>query len=120
MSFSARKWASVVFVAAVLLAVALPCPGATKTKLRVDDYQIDVELNPHAHKIAARARVKFTASEEISFADFELHNALRVTKVTDESGKTIPAERITQDSAVRVQLSKNLCQRSVHDFDFRL
>ena len=73
-------------------------------RLRVDDYQIEAELSPHSHKITARAKVKFTALEDLSVATFELHNGLRVTKVTDAAGKPLSAERVTQDSTVRVQL----------------
>jgi aminopeptidase N len=79
-------------------------------RLRVDDYQIDAELTPHTHKIAARAKVKFTALETLNIATFELHNALRVTKVTDDAGKPVSAERGVQDSSVRVQLSKELAK----------
>jgi len=86
--------------------------AAEKTRLRVDDYQIDAELTPHTHKIAARAKVKFTALEDITAATFELHNGLRVTKVSDDAGKTLSAERITQDFTVRVQLSKPLSKNS--------
>jgi hypothetical protein len=91
-----------------LLLFSLPTQAAEKARFRVDDYQIDAELTPHTHKISARAKVKFTALENISAASFELHNDLRVSKVTDESGATLPAERIAQDSTVRVQLPKNL------------
>jgi len=86
--------------------------AAEKTRLRVDDYQIDAELTPHTHKIAARAKVKFTALEDITAATFELHNGLRVTKVSDDAGKTLSAERITQDFTVRVLLSKPLSKNS--------
>jgi aminopeptidase N len=85
--------------------VSLPAWAADKTRLRVDDYQIDAELTPHTHKIAARARVKFTALEDLNIATFELHNALRVTKVLDMAGKPLSAERVTQDSTIRVALA---------------
>src|SRR5579872_3247183 len=87
---------------------SLPSWGAEKARLRVDDYQIDAELTPHTHKISARAKVKFTALDDISAATFELHNGLRVSKVTDDSGQTLSAERISQDFTVRVQLPKPL------------
>jgi len=100
----------IVNVLALLLLVALPAWGAEKTRLRVDDYQIDAELTPHTHKLTARAKVKFTALENINAAVFELHNDLRVTKVVDESGKALEAERIAQDSTVRVQLDQELAK----------
>jgi hypothetical protein len=96
------------FLVLLLLLVSLPAWAAEKTRLRVDDYQIDAELTPHTHKISARAKVKFTALEDVNAATFELHNGLRVSKVTDATGQTLSAERITQDFTVRVQLSKPL------------
>ncbi|MDP9159539.1 MAG: peptidase M1 [Acidobacteriota bacterium] len=81
-------------------------------RLRVDDYQIDAELSPHTHHLTARAKVKFTALDDTNIASFELHNALRVTKVLDEAGKTLAAERFTQDSTVRVQLPKGLAKNA--------
>src|ERR1700674_1154958 len=88
--------------------VSLPAWAADKMRLRVDDYQIDAELTPHTHKISARAKVKFTALDDINAATFELHNGLRVTKVTHDAGQTLSAERITQDFPARGQWSKPL------------
>ena len=96
--------ALMVFLAGALLAMSLPAWAADKMRLRVDDYQIEAELSPHIHKIIARAKVKFTALEDLNVAAFELHNGLRVTKVSDTAGKPLSAERVTQDSTVRVQL----------------
>ena len=87
---------------------AIPGWAAEKPRLRVDDYQIDAQLTPHTHKLSAQAKVKFTALDDLNVATFELHNDLRVTKVTDASGKLLPAERVTQDSTVRVQLARDL------------
>ena len=94
--------------ALLLVGVSLPALAAEKNRLHVDNYQIDAELTPHSHKIAARTKVTFTALDTVNVAIFELHNDLRVTKVSDESGKSLPAERITQDSTVRVQLDQPL------------
>jgi tetratricopeptide (TPR) repeat protein len=107
-----------IFLASLFLLVSLSAQAAEKTRLRVDDYQIDAELTPHTHKIAARAKVKFTALEDITAATFELHNGLRVTKVTDDAGKTVTTERITQDFTVRVLLSKPLSKDSSTSLTF--
>ncbi len=88
----------------VLLLMASSAWAAEKARLHVDDYQIEAQLTPHSHKIEAKAKVKFTALENINVATFELHNGLRVDKVADETGKPVTADRITQDSSVRVQL----------------
>src|SRR5882762_4756478 len=99
-----RPGAKLSLVCLLLCLVSLPVWSAEKTRLRVDDYQIDAELNPHSHKISAHAKVKFTALDDLSVATFELNNALRLTKVTDANSKPLSAERVTQDSSVRIPL----------------
>ena len=71
---------------AVLLSMPSSAWAAEKARLRVDDYQIEAELEPHLHQITARAKVKFTATQDLAVAVFELHNDLRVTKVTRRKG----------------------------------
>src|SRR5882757_9341130 len=88
------------YLAVSFLLMSLPAWAAEKMRLRVDDYQIDAELSPHVHKIAARAKVKLTALEDVNVATFELHNAMRVTKVLDAANKPLTAERVTQDSTI--------------------
>ena len=100
-------WLCLVFS---FLLMSLPAWAAETMRLRVDDYQIDAELIPHAHKITAQTKVKFTALDDLNIATFELHNALRVTKVLDAAGKPLSAERVTQDSTVRVQLATPLAK----------
>src|ERR1700730_3370247 len=94
----------------ILLLVAWPSSSwaAEKARLRVDDYKIEAELTPHVHQISARVKVKFTALQDLSVATFELHNALRVTKVLDANRKPLSAERVTQDSTIRVRLPQGL------------
>jgi len=88
--------------------ITQPSWAAEKTRLRVDDYQIEATLEPHLHQITARAKVKFTAQQDLAVAVFELHNDLRVTKVLDEKNQPLSAERVTQDSTVRVPLPAGL------------
>ncbi len=88
--------------------LALPALAAEKARLRVDDYQIDATLNPHLHQITARAKIKFTALQDLTVAVFELHNDLRVTRVLDDKNQPLSAERVTQDSTVRVPLPAGL------------
>ncbi len=111
MSIHRRRALSVLTSSLTLLlmfTVALPSRAAEKARLHVDDYQIDAVLDPHLHQITARAKVQFTALQDLSVAIFELHNDLRVTKVLDEKGQPLSAERVTQDSTVRVPLPAGL------------
>ena len=103
-----RRACGLVVCLLALAFAAMPARAAEKMRLRVDDYQIDAEVTPHAHRLTAKAKVKFTALEDLTTAIFELHNALRVTKVSDASGKPLSAERVTQDSTVRVSLPNGL------------
>jgi tetratricopeptide (TPR) repeat protein len=99
---------------ALLLLAFVPSTAraAEKAHLRVDDYQIEAELTPHLHQISAHAKVRFTALQDLSVAVFELHNDLRVTRVLDEKNQPLSAERVTQDSTVRVPLPAGLAKDS--------
>jgi hypothetical protein len=113
-----QRRAPAIFIVLLVLLSVLPAGAAEKMRLRVDDYQIDAELSPHGHKIAARAKVRFTALEDLNVAVFELHNGLRVTKVSDAAGKPLSAERVTQDSTIRVQLPNGLPKDTVTTLSF--
>jgi aminopeptidase N len=113
MSINLRRASSVLtscLTLSLLLLLALPSWAAEKARLRVDDYQIDAVLTPHLHQISAKAKVKFTALQDLNVAIFELHNDLRVTKVLDEKNQPLSAERVTQDSTVRVPLPNGLAK----------
>jgi hypothetical protein len=90
------------------LLVCLSAVAAEKVRFHADDYQIDAVLTPHDHKIVARVKVKLTALEDLNIATFQLHNALRLTKVTDAAGKVLTADRMPQDSSVRVSLKNTV------------
>jgi tetratricopeptide (TPR) repeat protein len=121
-SFEPRRQARALFNHLIILLFlgTLPVWAAEKTHLRVDDYQIDAELSPHTHRITAHVIVRFTALDNLSAATFELNNDLRVTKVTDATGKVISPERIEQESTVRVQLPTPLVkdQSATLNFDY--
>src|ERR1700729_3569811 len=96
----------------LLIFFSLPSWGAEKTHLRVDDYQIEVELTPHLHQISGRAKVKFTALQDLTVAVFELHNDLRLPPALDAQTQPLSAERVTQDSTVRVPLPAGLAKNA--------
>ncbi len=106
------------FAFLLVFSAALPLWGAEKPRVQVQDYIIDAELQPTAHKLVARAKVKFTALEDLSVVSFELHNALRPTKVLDENGNTLDAERITQDSSVRIPFANGLTKGTTTTLTF--
>ena len=109
MEFARRPLRRALFLTLLIAFLAGIASAAERQRVRVDDYVIDVDLTPRTHRMTAKARVKFTALDDISTAVFELHNGMRVTKVTEENGKALPApERVTQDSSIRVSLPSGL------------
>jgi tetratricopeptide (TPR) repeat protein len=103
----------------VLLAFsAVAAQAADKPRMRVDDYQIAVELLPETHHLTAHATVKVTALEDLSVASFQLNNALRVTKLVDANNKPLSPERSTQDSSIRFALNSSLQKNSSTTFTF--
>jgi Peptidase family M1 domain/Tetratricopeptide repeat len=98
------------WLALALMVLPLPAVAAEKLRFHANDYQIEAVLNPHEHKIYARVKVKITALEDLNIATFQLHNDLRLSKVTDETGKALAADRIAQDSSVRVSLTKTVAK----------
>ncbi|MFB3815522.1 MAG: M1 family aminopeptidase [Terriglobales bacterium] len=102
------QWVSRFAGILLLFGLALPAGAAEKPRLRVDDYVIDATVVPSTHKLTARAQVRFTALDDLATATFELHNALRLTRVADAAGHQLSAERVTQDSTVRVALPAGL------------
>ncbi len=113
-----RRVRTVVGCVLFCLGAALAAPAAEKPRIHVEDYAISAELIPFAHKLSAHARVKFTALDDISVATFELNNALRVTRVVDAAGRVLSAERVTQDSTVRVALPDGLSKGATTSLTF--
>ena len=88
---------------AALLVCALPL-SAQRTEqpaLAISGYVIDAEIDTATHHLAAKAVVSFTAPENAEQVSFGFHPALKVTKISDEAGKVLTGERLT-DGSIRV------------------
>ena len=97
------------FILISLLAYLVPASfAAERQRIKVDDYAIQAVVTPQNHQIKAVARVKFTALDDITIATFTLHNGLKPTRVLDATGQSLSAERVSQDSTVRVSLPGTL------------
>ncbi|MGC2403115.1 MAG: M1 family aminopeptidase [Acidobacteriaceae bacterium] len=89
-----RRLPRVLVVLTALLALAGPqLFAAERSNINVTGYVIDAQLDPAEHTLKATARVSFTATDTVSAAVFELHNALKVENVTDEHGRQLSGER---------------------------
>jgi hypothetical protein len=96
---------SVGWACALLVVVTLTAPlhaqRVERPALAISGYQIDAELDPSTHHLKATAVVSFTAPETLELASFGFHPALKVTKISDESGKLLTGER-SADGTIRV------------------
>jgi hypothetical protein len=111
MQFAARRSFRLSAILASLVLMGLipaALQAAEKPRIQAEDYDIEARISPQTHKLSAHVTVKFVALDDISIAVFELHNSLRVTQVTDEKGNQLQAERVTQDSTVRVPLTDGM------------
>jgi len=106
------------FLGLLLALLSAAAFGAEKPRIDVTDYVINAELTPRSHHLQAKARIKFTALEDINIAVFELHNALRPTRVLDAEGHELSAERVMQDSTVRVALPSGLTKGQSTELTF--
>jgi len=70
-------------------------------RMAIQGYVIDAELDTTAHHITAKAVVTFTAPESADQVTFGFHPALKLTKVTDDSGKLLTGDR-TADGSIRM------------------
>ncbi|MDR3747421.1 MAG: M1 family aminopeptidase [Acidobacteriota bacterium] len=96
------------FLAVSLFALTSFCLAVEKPRIQVNDVAVHAVVTPQTHQIKAQARVKFTALDDITIAVFELHNALRPTRVLDAGGTALPVERVSQDSTIRISLPNGL------------
>src|SRR5579859_1376591 len=108
--------AALVLASALLL--LLPAAAAEKPRVKALDYVIDAEIAPKTHQLTGHAKIKFTVLDDTNFASFELNNGLRPTRITDENGKALTAERISQDNVIRVAFPSGLAKGATGTITF--
>ena len=95
--------------AAILLPLSLVTATAwaapVRVQMQITGYVINVDLDPAVNRLTATADVTFTALEELTNPTFELNNGLQVTKATDQQGKPLEYERLTNNNTVRFTLA---------------
>ena len=94
---------------ALAIAVAASASAQTqRSRIDVQSYAIDAQIDPAAQTINATAVVHFTPLDDTQSVTFELNNALSLSKVLDEDGRQIPASRTQQDMSVQLNLPQML------------
>ena len=76
-----------------MFAALAACQRLERPALDITGYVIDAEIDTATHHLAAKATVTFTAPENSEEVSFGFHPALKVTKITDETGKVLTGER---------------------------
>ena len=102
---------------ALLLAAPLAAQRTERPGLAITGYVINAELEPATHHLAARVVVTFTAPETLELVSFGFHPALKVTKITDESGKLLTGER-SADGTIRVSPAAPFAKGQVSHWTF--
>jgi tetratricopeptide (TPR) repeat protein len=96
---------------AVLMTAAAAPAQQRQSRIDVQHYQIDAEINPRTQSLTARAQVRFVPQEDYtSSVEFELNNALNVSKVEDESGQQLSATRSQQNFTITLSFPQALAK----------
>ncbi len=93
---------------ALLMTAAAPAQQR-QSRIDVEHYQIDAEVNPRTQSLTAKVQVRFVPQEDYtSSVEFELNNALNVSKVEDETGQQLSATRSHQNFTITLTYSQPL------------
>ncbi|HUZ94704.1 MAG TPA: M1 family aminopeptidase [Edaphobacter sp.] len=111
-----RVLVTALFPACILTAPLWAAP--VRPQMHVTGYVITADLDPSVHQLTAKAAVTFTALEDLTSPVFELNNGLKITKVTDASGKPLESERLTNNSTVRFTLATPIPKGSSTTYTF--
>jgi len=87
--------------AAFFAASSINAQRPERPALDIVGYVINAEIDTATHRLTAKTQVTFTAPESAEAVSFGFHPALKVDKITDESGKVLTGER-TADGTIRV------------------
>src|SRR5271166_6623383 len=77
--------------------------ASRQSRIDVDHYTIDADVNLKTQSITAKATMKFVPLDDrTQYAIFELNGSLNVSKVTDDKGAPVSFSRSNQDNTVRL------------------
>jgi aminopeptidase N len=108
----------VVILLTALLGFSAPhLYAAERSNINITGYVIDAQLDPSEHTLKATAKVTFTATDTVSTAIFELHNALKIDSVADEQHHQLSGER-GPNATISVALPTPLSKGTAATFTF--
>jgi tetratricopeptide (TPR) repeat protein len=102
---------------ALILAAPLFAQRSEKPALDVTGYVIDAEIDTTTHHLAATAAVSFTAPADAESVTFGFHPALKISKISDDSGALLTGERLP-DGSVRIAPASPFVQGQAAHWSF--
>ena len=107
-----------IHLTALLSALTLAAVGhaqstdaSRQSRIDVDHYTIDADVNLKTQSITAKAAMKFVPLDDrTQYAIFELNGSLNVSKVTDDKGQPVSFSRSNQDNTVRLTFDPPLAK----------
>jgi tetratricopeptide (TPR) repeat protein len=87
--------------AGLLLGQPTSAQRTERAQLDITAYNIDAEIDTQTHHLQAKATVTFTAPDNAEVVSFGFHPALKVSKISDDTGKLLTGER-SADGTIRV------------------
>jgi aminopeptidase N len=107
------------------LATSALAQSDRRSRIDVDHYTIDADINLQTQSLAAKATMKFMPLDDrTQYAAFELNGSLNVSKVTDDKGQPVSFSRSNQDNTIRLTfdppLAKNQPVTLVFTYDGHL
>jgi aminopeptidase N len=96
-----------------------------QSRIDVEDYAIQAQVNPATQSLTAKVTVRFTPlDDQINSLVFELNNALNVSRITDGKGQQISGSRNSADQSIQLSfpnsLTKGQAQTLTFEYDGRL
>ena len=81
-----------------------PVAAAPRVLFRASHYDVRASLDTFGQAISAQAKIEFTANQPSRLIEVELNESLRVTSVTDASGKPLLFDR-DENVPLRIQVT---------------
>jgi Peptidase family M1 domain len=95
-------------LALLMMSAAAPAQER-RTRIHVEHYTINAEVQPATQSLTATAAVRLVPLDDnTTSASFELNNALSVDRVVDDQGHQIPTSRSQSDFSVRLSFDPPL------------
>ncbi len=96
---------------ALLMTAAAATAQQRQSRIDVQHYQIEADINPRTQSLTAKVLVRFVPQDDYtSSVEFELNNALNVSKVEDEAGQQLSATRSQQNFTITLSFAQPLAK----------